>query len=137
MKYRSAGSKKDSGYIQLDEFHKLAAEFLPQEIHDSVFSRNFKETSFIDNSTNTANFYYSSLKDSLPVKRIDVVSAPGQVNDKIKSVYLEKEYQAGDTSKLKKLYWKPGRNFQIITQTAKGSDQPVTELIKVVWDNRE
>jgi len=55
------------------------------------------------------------------------------VYDQVKSIYLEKRYDHGDTMITRKLYWKPKRNFQIITVKPSGKD----EITKVVWDNRE
>jgi hypothetical protein len=124
-------------YIKAEEFHKLAAEFTPGEISDSLFMNQYQETSFFDQSSNSATFFYTTKHDSLPVKRVDVLTAKGDVYDKVKSIYLQKNYRSGDTAYLKKLYWKPQKSFQIITEAVKGSGQPVTEIVKVVWDNEE
>jgi hypothetical protein len=127
-KYTSTGNKKDSNYIQLDEFSRLAQEFLPNALNDSIFKKEFKETSFIDKATEGGTFFYSTSNPAIALKRADVVTQKTDSYDKVKSIYLEKI----SDSITKKLYWKPGRNFQIISLTPKG-----TELIKVVWDNRE
>ena len=54
--------------------------------------------------------------------------------DNVKSIYLEKMSSNQDTVIIKKMYWKPGRYFQTITQKATGHTKPVTEMVKVVWD---
>lgn len=137
MKYWSSGSQRDSGYIQLEEFHKLAGEFLSPEINDSIFDSQFTETSFLDKSTNTGTFFYSTKNENIPVKRVDIVTAKGEIYDEVKSIYIEKNYRQADSFFVKKMFWKPKRNFQIITTRSKGSGKPMNELIKVVWDNRE
>lgn len=136
MKYTTAGRKQDSGYIQLSEFHSLAGQFMLPEIIDSSFTKRFKESSFVDRSNGNATFYYKADDPSLQVRRVDIVTAKGDVYDEVKSIYMEKTSQNGDTFVVKKLYWKPKRNFQIITVTSDGAANK-DEIVKVVWDNRE
>jgi hypothetical protein len=136
-KFTTHGGKTDSTYIQLNEFHRLAGEFQSPELSNPAFERKFKETSFFDQSTNTATFLYTSTDTSTTVKRADVVTAKGDIYDEVRSIYIEKNSTDGKYNVTKKMYWKPKRNFQIITLTAAGSGKPENELIKVVWDNRE
>lgn len=137
MQYKTSAEIHDSGYIKPAAFHKLASEFLPEGINDSVFTKEFDETAFFDKSSNTATFYYSTKNVSLPVRRVDVMTTKGDVYDNVKSIYIEKSFTKGDSSVTKKMYWKTGRNFQVVTQASKGKSDPSTELVKVVWDNRE
>jgi hypothetical protein len=71
------------------------------------------------------------------VSRVDVVTAKGDIYDEVKSIYIEKNYRQQDSFLTKKLFWKPKRNFQIITMTSKDAGKTKNQLIKVVWDNRE
>lgn len=137
MKYRSTASSNDSGYIQHEEFDRLAAEFIPEELNDQAFKKEFKETSFIDRSTGGATFFYSTTNNDINLKRVDVVTGKTDTYDKVKSIYLEKKFANDDSSVTKKLFWKPGRNFQVITVVTKKTGDPKTGIIKVVWDNRE
>jgi hypothetical protein len=133
MKYTTVGKVKDSGYIPLEEFHKLVSEFQTPEINDSSLKKKFNETSFLDKSNGNATFFYKPRDTSTLIKRIDVVTARGEVYDEVKSLYIEKDIRNSDSETVKKLIWKPKRNFQIITIKPSGKN----ELIKVVWDNRE
>jgi hypothetical protein len=137
MRYRTTSSLSDSGYIQREEFRKLAAEFVPAALNDSTFKKEFKETSFVDQSTGSATFFYSTANSAIDLKRVDVLTEKTDTYDKVKSIYLEKSWSKGDSLITKKLFWKPERSFQVITQVSKTSGDPETELIKVVWDNRE
>lgn len=135
-KFTVKGSKSDSGFIKLDEFHTLAGEFLSPELYDSVFKKLFTETSFLDRSNNNATFFYKTDDESSPIKRIDIITQKGDVYDEVKSVYIEKHAKSGDSALVKKMHWTPKRNFQIITiSSAAGKSND--EQIKVVWDNRE
>jgi hypothetical protein len=136
-RYVTRNSKTDSGYIQLEEFHRLAREFQSPELSGTAFEKKFKETSFYDKSANTATFLYTSTDDANNVKRVDVVTARGDVYDEVRSIYIEKTSADNNKSVTKKMYWKPKRNFQIITLTNNNAQKPENELIKVVWDNRE
>lgn len=137
MKYTTTNSKKDSGFIQLEEFHTLAGEFLAPELYDVTFKKLFKETSFLDKSNNNATFFYKTDDESSPVKRVDIITQKTDVYDEVKSVYIEKQIQAGDSTFLKKMYWRPKRSFQINTIRSSGTGKPKDEQVKVVWDNRE
>jgi hypothetical protein len=136
-KYTTKDNTTDSGYIRLDEFHRLAREFESPELSGTQFEKKFKETSFYDKSTNTATFLYTSTDTANTVQRVDVVTAKGDIYDEVRSIYLEKNSSDGKKSMTKKMYWKPKRNFQIITLTNTNAKKPENELIKVVWDNRE
>lgn len=137
LKYTTRGKKIDSAYIKPEEFHRLANEFLPAELQSPGFEKEFIETSFFDKSTHSSTFLYTTKNRNLSLQRVDVLSASGEVYDKIKSIYIEKIARSGDTAITQKLYWKPERNFQMSTLTTKGSGEPAIELIKVVWDNRD
>ncbi|RYF37668.1 MAG: hypothetical protein EON97_00815 [Chitinophagaceae bacterium] len=136
-KFTMSGKKLDSGYIQLEEFHTLAGEFLVPELYDSAFKKLFKESSFFDRSANTSTFFYKSDDESSTVKRIDVVTQKGNVYDEVKSLYIEKNLVSGDSSFIKKMYWKPKMNFQITTISSAASGKSKNEQVKVVWDTSE
>ena len=133
MRYSTVGKVKDSGYIQLEEFHRLVNEFLDADINDSLFKQKFQETSFADKSNGNATFFYRARDTSTAIRRVDIVTTRGEIYDEVKSIYIEKDPPGNDSIAVKKLYWKPKRNFQIITVRPSGKD----ELTKVVWDNRE
>jgi hypothetical protein len=135
MKYRTSNNIIDSGYIQLEEFHQLAKEFLPADLEKGHFESNFSETSFFDNTTQYASFLYSGTKQELQVTRVDVLTkAEDVVYNKVQSIYIEKRINKTDTSIIKKLYWKTGQNFQINTEMRTPEQKTITEQIKVVWN---
>lgn len=137
VRYRAVGAARDSGYIDAEAFHELASSFFSPETSAPNFRRMFEETSFLDQTTGDATFFYSARHDTLPVKRIDIVTAKGDVYDEVKSIYMEKRDVENGSEVVKKLFWKPKRNFQIITQEIKAGSAPDIEMIKVVWDDRE
>lgn len=136
MKYHTRNNRTDSGYIKPEEFHQLAGEFLTPDLNDSSFRKNFTESSFFDRSSNYATFFYKANDSATPIKRIDVVTAKGDVYDEVKSIYIEKHGTEANAAVSKKLFWKPKRNFQIITVSHDSSEKS-NGVVKVVWDNRE
>jgi hypothetical protein len=135
MKYTTQNNVTDSGYIKLDEFHKLAQEFLPSDLNKESFENNFSETSFFDNTTHYSSFLYSGNKKNLEVNRVDVlVEREDVVYDKVRSIYMEKTIENRDSSVTRKLYWKAGKNFQINTEIRTPGEGVVTRQVKVVWN---
>jgi hypothetical protein len=136
-KYTSSGAKLDSAYITPEEFHRLTSEFVTAELEEKKFAADFRETSFLDRATNSATFFYAAKNPANKLKRVDVVTIKGDIYDDVRSLYIEKNEIKGDTSIVKKLMWKPQRNFQIISITTINGQKPKNELVKVVWDNRD
>jgi hypothetical protein len=133
-KYTTINRKTDLTYIKPEEFHRLAGEFLPEELNKEAFQKQFTETSFLDRATQTSTFMYNTKNATLELQRVDVLSSPGEVYDKIKSIYMEKVKRNGDTTIVKKLYWQSGKSFQVNIATTVDATNPKMKLVKVVWD---
>ena len=138
LKYKTANNKTDSSLISISEFNQLAQEFLHPDITDPVLRKLYKENSFADQSINGVTFTYSATKKDMELQRIDVlVSTNAVTNDKVRSVYMEKQGTSGDTAVYKKLYWRTDKNFQIITTKQVGEQPSFTSVMKVEWDKSE
>lgn len=138
FKYMISDNRVDSVLISLDEFKILANEFMEPDISQPSLSRHYKETGFADQSIPSVTLNYSTTKKDLEIQRMDVVINPNPVlNDKVRSIYIEKITKSKDSSILKKLYWKTNKHFQIITFTQSGNQQAAISRLKVVWDNFE
>ena len=136
MKYTIQNNITDSTYIKPEEFHQLAQEFLSPLLNKPTFEKEFKETSFFDNTTQYSTIFYSTTNTNLPLQRVDVVVKPqNEIYNKVKSVYMEKHYEKADSSIIQKLYWKAGQNFQISAQIRTTKPEVVTRQVKVVWNS--
>jgi hypothetical protein len=135
MKYTIRNGRTDSGYIQLTEFNELALQFLVPEFENGSFENNYTETSFVDRATQSVTFTYSPKVQSLPLQRVDVVTASGTQGNLVRSIYMERTRVAGDSVILQKMYWQAGRNFQIISLTRVKGQPPVQQQIRVVWNS--
>jgi hypothetical protein len=134
MKYNVRNGRTDSGYIPLPEFNALALQFLLPEFEDGSFEKNYTENSFVDRASQSVTFTYSTTDQSLPLQRVDVVTASGTQGNLVKSIYLEKTRVAGDSVILQKMYWQAGRNFQIISLIRVKGQRPVQQQVRVVWN---
>ena len=136
-RYRTFDGKTDSAFIQVPEFNQLALQFLPTELHDGSFEKNFTESSFEDQSTQSIMFTYSTKVSDQSLRRVDVQTVTGHGSQKVKSIYLEKRRVSGDSLILEKMYWRIGKNFQIVTMTTVKGQPPTEQQLNVVWDDEE
>jgi hypothetical protein len=135
-KFTTRDGHTDSGFIQLPEFNQLALQFVPKELADGSFEKNFTETSFEDKSTRSIIFTYASTNKNMELQRVDVQTVPGINAQQVKSVYLEKTRTAGDSVILKKMLWKAQHSFEIATLIqVKGTH--TSEQVRVIWDSEE
>lgn len=138
-KYMTRGGKTDSGYIQISEFNTLALQFLVPEFRDGSFEKNFKENAFMDKTTQSVTFTYSTDNKDLSLQRVDVQTTPttGSRANQVRSIYLEKSRVSGDSVILQKMYWQAGRNFSVVSLIRVKGQTPIQQQLKVVWDTDE
>jgi hypothetical protein len=132
-------NKKDNIFsLTTAELQKLANEFLQPDISHPDIKQFYKETSVADQSTASVNLMYNTTNPALEIQRLDVTIKPDPVlSDKVNSIYIEKFSKNGDTGIVKKLIWKAGKNFQIVTEKRLGTKVFPRETLKVVWDPTE
>lgn len=128
------GRQMDSVFISPQEFHALTQEFLAPELAGERFEKSFRESSFFDETTESLTFTYEASDTAVSVRRVDVLVAPSLEIDKVKTIYMEKNYASGDTAISKKMMWKAGSDFSIVTIKTVAAKQPDVEQVKVIWD---
>jgi hypothetical protein len=137
-KYNMEGKKTDSSFISPQIFHQLAQEFLPSELDTTFFNKEYKESSFMDETTKSLNFTYSTDNKSLVLQRVDVrATRADNGTDKISSIYEEKKEDRNDTLVIKKMYWQAKKQFQVVTMTSTHGQKALIRQLKVVWDQGE
>ncbi len=134
FKYTVTGNQTDSAIIPKEEFRKAAGEFLTPDISAAPLKRMYTETLLHDETTNTVTITYSANEENAEIRKTEIYVNPG--NDKVKGIYIEKLKTSGDSSVIKKLYWKTDRNFQVISIVRKNNQPQATLHQKYVWDNR-
>lgn len=135
VKYITVNGKSDSSLISLNEFRAMAQEFVRPDINSPDVSKWYKENNFADQTIKAVTLNYTTDNKNLEIQRVDVViSASAVVNDKVRSIFMEKQRMSNDTAILKKLYWRTDKNFQIITSKQIGNQPESISIIKVEWD---
>ncbi|HEY6900817.1 MAG TPA: hypothetical protein VI233_09250, partial [Puia sp.] len=133
-KFTTRNGKTDSTFILLPEFNALALKFLPADLRNGSFEKNFTESSFVDKTTQSVTFSYTSTVPEQVLRRVDVLTLPGNGAMHVRSIYLETNRKSGDSSIFEKLYWRAGRSFQIATSTALKDKGAMSQQVKVAWN---
>lgn len=137
-RYYSGSDSKDTVALSLEDFRAQATPFLQEDISLEPLKSKYQESSFADQSIPSITFTYHTKDSSLPIKRVDVVLKPDPVmTDQVKSVYIEKVYQKGDTLVNEKLFWKADHYYQVIQTRQVKENHPTMSQLKVVWDPTE
>jgi hypothetical protein len=134
-KYIIRNGHTDSAFIKPAEFHLLAMQFVVPEFRNGQFEKDFTETSFIDNATHAATFTYSTANKDLALQRVDVIAVPRGTVHQLKSVYLERSRVSGDSSILDKMFWRVGRQLQVISLISVKGAPPVQRQLIVSWNS--
>lgn len=134
VKYTTINDRTDSVIINRAEFRKITNEFLEINIRDDKYKDSYDETSFADNSTGTLSFTYVSKSPDIKLSKVDAYVNPE--SQKITRLYLERNYNNGDTAITKKLLWQTTGNFIIITIKNINNKESVVQE-KIVWDEKE
>ena len=140
-KFIIRNGSKDSMYIKASEFDRLAKDFLPAELSNPGFEKDFTENSFFDQTTGLLTFTYSTKNKQSLLQRVDVLVTPSSTSntgfDKVKSIYMERLENKNDTLATKKMYWRAKKSFDIISILQPLNQSPISDQLRVVWDNSE
>ncbi len=129
------GNKTQLSAATENELNELAQHFRQPDISDPAIKKYYTETSIADQSVPSITFVYTTTHTDLPVQKINLYVKPDPVeNDKITGVYIEKVFSRNDTSFNQKLYWKTGKNMQVITEKQINGKALPVEQIKITWD---
>lgn len=134
-KFTVREGRTDSVFLEVPEFNQLALQFVPQELADGRFEKNFTETAFQDKATGSITFTYSPVNPNTELQRVDVVTVQGVRAQQVKSVYLERLRKSGDSVILQKMFWRAQRNFSIATLIQVKGKEAGEAQIRVVWDD--
>ena len=120
------------------ELREWAGLFRKPDISDMAIRKFYKETNIADQSNVSVTLDYTTSNMDLPIQKIDVYIKPDPVqNDKVTGIYMEKIFSRNDTSFNQKLYWKTGKNMQVITEKKVRDKTLPVEQVKIIWDPSE
>jgi len=134
-KLSEKNGKKDSAGISKQAFKELAKQFLSINTNEAAFKKNYQETVFEDNSTNSITLTYLTRDKSLPIQNIVVLlSNDGQ---KVKRIFITTSYSHNDSVINEKSGWKTGEEFYINRSIDKAGNPVLTETNTIVWNKKE
>lgn len=126
--------RKDSAFIQLSQFQRVAEQFMLKELDSAFFRDHFEETSFMDETTKMLNFIYTAKDSVSPLQKAVVYVQPSETANTMDRLYFETVYNQGDTLIEKKLTWKMRKYFYILTVKQPKSGNVITNMEKLIWD---
>lgn len=133
-KAKNVKGRKDSAFIQLPQFQRIAEQFMLKELDSAFFRDHFEETSFMDQTTQMLNFIYTAKDSVSPLQKVVVYVRPSESANTMDRLYFETVYHQGDTLVEKKLTWKMRKYFYILTVKQPKSGNAITTMEKLIWD---
>ena len=131
IKYTTAGDRRDTVIFDKKSMRIVADELIKPDISLPDSKKYYKETVFMDNTTNSVTMSYTTEDEKPEIRKIEVTIDPD--NQRVKSIYVEKLNHFDDSTKVRKMIWTPGKNLQVISliNEKEGSEKIRTE--KYEW----
>ena len=106
-------------------------ELIKPDISQPEYKKYYKETVFMDNTTNAITMSYNTDDEKPEVRKIEVVIDAD--NQRVKTIYVEKLLQQGDSTLQKKMIWTAGKNLQVISIVNKKDQPEKVKMEKYDW----
>lgn len=128
-------SKKDTTVIPREQFRAAAADFLNiEDIASSKWRDDYTESRMYDDLLKRAIFSYTPNDEDAPILRQDVTIEPGAGGDgSVKTIFLNRLEERGDSSIQKKMLWEVGRRFQVVTTVSRNGSPGKSRVLEVWW----
>ncbi len=130
--HHPAGSR-DSSTISVDEFVRLAGDFISKDITASL-KPLFRESVYHDLTTKSITIDYTAIDSQSDIQNVTVLL--DDKTNKLKRVFIRSSYTKGDSVFMEQHNWKAGKSFRIITSVRiKNSAASETETT-VIWNDK-
>ncbi|OLY93772.1 hypothetical protein SAMN05444008_111209 [Cnuella takakiae] len=131
---RVAG-RSDTAFIPREQFRKEAAPFLDMEdIAGSKWRDDYTESRMFDEVLKRAVFTYTPKDEDAPILRQDITIEPGAGgNDAVKTIFINRLKEAGDSTVQQKMLWEVNRRFQVITTISRSGRPDVNRTVELWW----
>lgn len=113
IKYTTSGELRDTVIFDKKNMRTVADELIRPDISLPESKKYYKETVFMDNTTNSVTMSYVTEDEKPEVRKIEVTIDPD--NQRVRSIYVEKLNRYDDSTKVRKMIWTPGKNLQVIS----------------------
>lgn len=128
-------NKKDTTPIPREQFRAAAADFLAiEDIASAKWRDDYTESRLYDDILKRAIFSYTPTTEDAPILRQDVTVAPGAAgDDAVKTIFINRLEEKGDSTIQKKMLWEVGRRFQVATTTSRKGSPDKDRVLEVWW----
>jgi hypothetical protein len=133
IRYTTVGNSKDTVVFEKKDMRIVADQLIQPDISLPENKKYFKETVFMDNTTNTVTMSYTTESKEPSIRKIEVTINPD--NQRVRSIYVEKLDQHDDSTLLRKMIWTTGKNLQVISLINKNSGGEIIKTEKYEWGN--
>jgi hypothetical protein len=124
--------KKDSSILNKQQFNQWAGAFLEYDISDKSIHKYYRENIFMDETTRSITFNYTSADSSQPLQSVDILL--DTADQHVKRVFINKVKSYTDSMVTEKGGWKNNESFFINRITERPGKTTIQQNI-IVWRN--
>ena len=134
-KVEKKGSRSDTVVIPREQFRKEASDFLNiEDIAAKKWKDDYTESRMYDDILKRAIFSYTPTDEDAPILRQDVTIEPGAGgDDAVKTIFINKLKDGGDSTVQKKMLWEVGKRFQVVTTVSRNGMPDDNRTLEVWW----
>lgn len=130
------GSASDTVFIPREQFRREAAPFLNiEDLAGKKWKDDYTESRMYDDVLQRAVFTYTPRQNDAPILRQDVTIQPGTAgsDDQVKTIFINRMDEAGDSTVQQKMLWEVDRRFQIITTISRKGQPDHSRTVELWW----
>ncbi|MGZ5286898.1 MAG: hypothetical protein ACXWV0_09555 [Flavisolibacter sp.] len=140
IKIETVNGKSDTTDISREDIRKYAADFLNiPNLRDAETGSDYDEMVSYDSLAGRVFMSYTAYDKDVEVVKQDVSIEPGfgAVEDKVKTIYVEKIKEEDDVVTEKKMLWDTNRYFNIRTIIQKKNAAEQILNLKIEWNSNQ
>ncbi len=127
----SNGKKEKMDTLTHESFYHVTDAFSAIDVLESSNKQYYAESVFMDLTTNSYTFTYTTDKDSLPVKRIMILV--DTATSLVKRVFITKQKNIADSNIIEQLGWMHDSSFYINTSIKIKGKEDIEKRINVIF----
>lgn len=128
----TAGNEK-STVINKKEFLELSKPFFENNIADSSVKKYYRESVFLDETTGSYTFNYTSVNNSLPLRTMNVLL--DTTNQQVKRIFITQTKTVAGIFITEKIGWKTDQSFFINRMLQLPENKESIQQISVLWQH--
>ena len=128
---KQINGQRDSLTITTSQFNELSKPFLENDISNVEVKKFYQQNIFLDNTTNSYTFSYSTQNKSLPIQSLDVLL--DTTTQQVKRIFITRITARSDSTVTEKMGWKTDNSFFINRIIELPGNKETIEQISVIW----